>query len=316
MKEYSVSEVVSFTETLEKQLLDLLSKSSPKLTRSYKRFINRCNSLFVVFCQFEMQTTAFSILHKALSIDLKAYFNPINLRKSWKGRILLYLNTGFFMIVVQDFASSLKFLYDAESLIVECQASSPLTRDLILAHSFISALAYFRNRKYEQAEKHVEAVVDEFNQIIRGDRTSRYTKVACCNIYCLTTLFLDVLKAKNSFLASSTDCKVAAKKMKKFGVASVILLDEFNLNPSFETGNLILVSDKFRKIMAATVLFPFIDKGTPIVLGSELREAQERGQDNRVVRSQLAGFLRKSYKSIECKDFYALLMMESIQNRL
>jgi hypothetical protein len=263
-----------------------------------------------------MQKTAFAVLHKALCIDLKTYFNAGALQKAWKGRVLLYLNTGFFMVVIGDYPSSLKFLYDAESLIMECRPESNITKDLVLAHSFVSALAFFRDRKYESAEKHVEAVSEEFNEIIRGERPSRYTKAACCNIYCLTTLFLDVLKSKNTSLASSTDCKIAVKKMRKYGVAALGLLEEFNENPTFDIGWSLIVSDKFRKILAATVLFPFIDKATPIVLSSELREAQERSYDNRLVRSQLASYLRKSYKSIECKDFYALLMMESIQNRL
>lgn len=312
MREYTIAEVLSYTETLERILMEKLNKSSKKSASLYKKFITRCNSLFIIFSQFDLQTTAFGILHKALFIDLKTYFDPLIIEKSWSGRVLLYINTGFFMLVVGDFASSLKFLYDAESLLMECRQGTKLTKDLTLAHSAISALAYFKNKKYDAAEKHIEVVSDEFNEIIRGDRMSRFSANACCNIYCLTTLFLDVLKARNSELASTTNCKVAAKKMRKKGVASVTLLDEFNENPTFDNGSQLVSSGNFRKILAATILFPFISRQTPIVQSTELKGAQEHARDNRLVKSQLANYLKRPYKSIEYKDFYALLMTESI----
>ena len=314
MKEYTIAEVLSYTETLERILIEKLRKSSKKASGLYKKFIIRCNSLFIIFTQFDLQTTAFGILHKALFIDLKTYFDPIIVEKSWSGRVLLYINTGYFMLVIGDFASSLKFLYDAESLIMECRQNTKLTKDLVLAHSAISALAFFRNRKFDSAEKHIEVVTDEFNQIIRGDRESRFSANACCNIYCLTSLFLDVLKARNSELASTTDCKLAAKKMRKKGIASVSLLDDFNDNSTFENGSQLVNSDKFRKILSATVLFPFINKQTPIVQATELKGGQDHARDNRLVRSQLASYLKKPYKSIEYKDFYALLMTESLNS--
>ena len=72
------------------------------------------------------------------------------------------------MLVIGDFASSLKFLYDAESLIMECRQNTKLTKDLVFAHSAISALAFFRNRKFDSAESTLKLLLTSLIKLLEA----------------------------------------------------------------------------------------------------------------------------------------------------
>ena len=156
MKQYSISQVLQVTEILLRILLSNLAKTSSKIKSSYRKFINRCNSLFIIFAQFEILAPAFEVIYKAFTTDLKVFFYNNTLDKTWEGRILLYCNMGYMMFLVNDYTSSLKFLYDAESLIKEALNKNTIyLRDLILAHSSLTFLIMFRARRYENVEKYV-----------------------------------------------------------------------------------------------------------------------------------------------------------------
>lgn len=314
-REITIQKALQQIEGMQKALVNRLQKLSPRALTMYKRFINRCNSLFIIFSQFELLTESLNLMHKALSIDLKTYFDPQILDKAWKGRILLYINVGYLMMIIGDLTSSMKFLYDAESLILESkQYDSDLIRDLYLTHSVVSALAAFRAKRFKTAEKYIENASDEFNVIIRGERYSKITKSGCYNLYCMLTLMLEVLKSYDTGLVSTTNSKLVAKRMKKHSISAFVLLDEYNENSSVDNGMKLIKSVEFRNILSATVLFPFIVKSTPVVQISDLKQAQDHAHSSKYNKMFLAQTLGKSHKSAELKDFYSLLMTESIQS--
>ncbi|OMJ71633.1 hypothetical protein SteCoe_30099 [Stentor coeruleus] len=314
-RDFTIQQVLQQTGTMEKALVEKLQTLSHKALGLYKRFINRCNSLFIIFSQFDILSASFSLLHKALTIDLKTFFDPNIMEKAWKGRVLLYINIGYLMTNIGDSASSMKFLYDAESLIMESKNSNTnIMKDLLLSHSIIAAFSAFKARRFESVEKYIEIASLEFNTIIRGERLSKVTKNGCCNLYCLVTLMLEVLKSQNTGLASTTNSRFATKKMRKYGVSALDLLDNYNENPTVENGIALVNSSEFKNILSATVLFPFIVKSTPVIQLCDLKQAQEQSQNFKLTKMFLAQSLGKSYKSVERRDFYSILMTESIQN--
>jgi tetratricopeptide (TPR) repeat protein len=317
MKEQSISQVIQYTEILEKLLYDYLIKSSHRFPRLYRKFINRCNSLFIVFVQFEIYGPAFEVITKALKTDLKLFFSNKVPEKTWKGRVLMYCNIGYILYIIGDYNSSLKFLYDAESLLIETPDNSSIkARDLVLAHSALTFLVMFKARRYDAVEKYLETATQEFNAIIRGDRASKINKNGCCNLYCLITLVVDVLKTKILHLECSTNCLIVAKKMKKHNIRGLSLLDRFNANQTTENGINLINSYDYQTILFATVFFPFILKDTPIIHEHELKAAQEYSRKNKFSKSKLAQYMHQPNRSFDHKDIYSMLMRDSLINTL
>ena len=321
MKKYPISQVLQTTDIHFRILLDSLHKSSANLSILYRKFMNRCNSLFIIFAQFEVLGPAFEVIYKCLTADLNVFFHSQNLEKSWKGRILLYCNMAYMMYLIGDCPSSLKFLYDAESLLKESmEIFTTECRDLVLAHASLSFLVMFKARRYETAEKYVEIASEEFNSIIRGDRTSKVSLSGCSNLYCLVTLFLEVLKAQGTGLITTTNSISVYEKMKnktkktRTQVAALQLLKQFNSNRSVEHGSELINSYEFHSILFAVVFFPFIVKTTPVMQMHELTKAQEFSRSNRLTKAMVAQIVGMPHRSIEKKDMYAILMMESLQH--
>ena len=116
----------------------------------------------------------------------------------------------------------------------------------------------------------------------------------------------------NSGLITSTSSRNVAKKMKKRAASAVKMLEDFNRKNTQEHGVKIINSAEFRSIMVATVLFPFIGKSTPMVQISELKKAQEQERGRKINKAQVAYMLGIPMRELEIRDFYALLMTESL----
>lgn len=314
MKQYSIAQVLQNTEIQFRILMGKLEKAEERKNGLYCRFINRCNSLFIVFAQFQVLGPGFEVIYKALSSDLKAFFYNCLPGKTWKGRVLLYCNIGYMMYLIHDFQGSLKFLYDAESFLSE---PSNLTysqhSDLVLAHASVTFLVLFKIKRLEAAEKYIKIISAEFNSILRGDRITKLTTSGCNNLYCLITLVLEVLKGQNSGLITTTSSLLTEKKLKGTNAAALDLLHDFNSNRTLENGVSLINSHDFHSILFAATFFPFILKSTPVLQMHELKKAQEFSRENKVTKSQLAQYIGEPHRSIEQKDMYAVLMMNCLQ---
>ena len=213
------------------------------------------------------------------------------------------------MYMIGDYTSSLKFLYDAESLLL---ISDDNLKDLSLAHAVLTSIVLFKARRYSLIEKYIEIASDEFNSIIRGDRISKIHKTGCYNLYCLVTLMLEVLKTMNDELISSTNSLMVAKKLKKHKISAVGILELFNSNNTIENGIFLVNSSEFQKILFVSVFFPFISKNTPIVDVKELTRAQENFKENKFNKARLLQSMGLNHKILEHKDFYTLIMTDSL----
>ena len=82
MKQYTISSVLQKTNRLYQVLLHEVYKFSNKTDKLYQKFVNRCNSLFIIFAQFQNYIPAFEVISKAVSIDIKMIFDKVCLKKN------------------------------------------------------------------------------------------------------------------------------------------------------------------------------------------------------------------------------------------
>lgn len=68
----------------------LIGYRSLDLCRSYKNLIAMCNSLSIVFLQYDLFKEAFLMLQKAVQIDLELGKFGTEEDKLWQGRLITY----------------------------------------------------------------------------------------------------------------------------------------------------------------------------------------------------------------------------------
>ena len=69
---------------------DLIGYRSADLCKSYKNLISLCNSLSIVFLQYDLFKEAFLMLQKAVQTDLELSKIGSNEDKLWQGRLITY----------------------------------------------------------------------------------------------------------------------------------------------------------------------------------------------------------------------------------
>jgi hypothetical protein len=83
-----VLETVHKLETTTKRLPELLGFRSTDISKHYKRLISLCNSLSIIFEQYDLHTRALSLLRKASDADkgLKRYGSSSD--RFWPGSLI------------------------------------------------------------------------------------------------------------------------------------------------------------------------------------------------------------------------------------
>ena len=97
-KYYSIPEVFEIVKKLEvstKRLPDLLGFRSNDIVKSYKKLITVCNSLSIIFEQYELYNRALDLLRKASEADknLKRYGSSND--RLWQGNLVTSCNLTF-----------------------------------------------------------------------------------------------------------------------------------------------------------------------------------------------------------------------------
>ena len=87
-----VLEIVSKLETSTKRLPELLGFRSTDISKSYKKLITLCNSLSIIFEQYNLHNRALELLRKASEADkgLKRYGS--NSDRLWQGSLITSCN--------------------------------------------------------------------------------------------------------------------------------------------------------------------------------------------------------------------------------
>lgn len=87
-----VLKIVSKLETSTKRLPELLGFRSTDISKSFKKLITLCNSLSIIFEQYNLHSHALELLHKASEADkgLKRYGSSSD--RLWQGSLITSCN--------------------------------------------------------------------------------------------------------------------------------------------------------------------------------------------------------------------------------
>lgn len=312
-----LSQVLQEIDTLDKKckrIAQLLGYRSSEIPKTYRQFISLCNSLSIVFLQFNLQHQTLRTLNRAVQCDVSMFFEGSIEDRTWYGRALLYCNLGYLMLLLQDVPSSLKFLYDGESLLLEIREMSPEldhnVEDLTLAHASLTFAILCKIGRLSNAEKYLEIAINQYNSLVRKSRTSRLSKTAVANLYCLLIPAVKVIashKDKKMILASEVAKEVLGKVSER-DIAGVLLLQKY-VNTA-EEGLDFITSEEFRNILFVTCFFPFIVNSTPVIDFEELIFEQERMRDVPINLSEIG----INQIATEDQDLYSLIMQEALSN--
>lgn len=311
----TIAQVLSEVDSLDhkcKRISQVLGYRSSEIPKTYRQFITYCNSISIVFLQFSLHHEAFYVLSKAVQCDVSMFFEGSVEDRTWYGRALLYCNLGYLMLILNDIPSSLKFLYDAESLILEIkQMANEIdtnTEDLILSHATITFSILTKLGRLENAEKYLDIAVSQFNNIAKKKRLSKINKTGTSNLYCLLIPAVSIIKhhkEDKSVLASEV-CQEVLKKVNDKELAASCLLEKYVRTA--EMGIDMINSEEYRSILFITSCFPFIASNTPVIEFEELIAAQERNREVPINLLEFAGAV-----NIE-NDMYSVIMQEALNS--
>lgn len=313
----TLSQVLSDVDNLDKKckrIAQLLGYRSSEIPKTYRQFISLCNSLSIVFLQFNLNQHSFNVLNRAVQCDVSMFFEGSIEDRTWYGRALLYCNLGYLMMQINDVPSSLKFLYDAESLILEIREMSAEIdhnlEDLTLAHASLTFAILCKIGRVSSAHKYLDIAVNQYNEIARKTRSSRLNKTGIANLYCLLIPAVRILhshREKKMILAAEVAREVLLK-VNEVDVAGALLLEKY-VNTADE-GLEMINSEEYRNILFVTSFFPFITNTTPVIDFEELMFEQEQSRDQPLNLSELGVF----NANLEDQDLYSLLMQEALSN--
>lgn len=94
-KYVSLAEVQAQLSALELKVSRAIPASDPTQVPGLKRFIVACNSLAIVYLQYDMVREALEVLTKANFADVKLFKTGSELDRLWSSRISTYTNLAY-----------------------------------------------------------------------------------------------------------------------------------------------------------------------------------------------------------------------------
>ncbi|CAG9333070.1 unnamed protein product [Blepharisma stoltei] len=317
----SIPQVLQRIEALDaktKRIAHLLGYRSNEISKTFRQMLTMCNSVSIIFLQFDLLHAALYILLKAAETDVCMFFEGNSSDRIWHGRVLVYCNLGYFLHRIDDYTGSLKFLYDAESLILEIKdmkrrATALNTGDIMLAHASIAFLVLCRIERFKEAEQYLEILTTQFNSIIKG-RRSKINSTGLSNLYCLIHLSIELFRVMKGvdMEEAISSCKAALENVKNEKTAAMTLLERFSQSKEYNEGLDILLSDEFQSVMFITAFFPFIGTSTPIINFTELCQAQERARFSPITKADIPSMIAPNLSPSDIPDNYSLIMKTAL----
>ena len=191
----SIQQVITKISDLQQKIFrfsHIIGYKSLDTLKNLKLLLSLCNSISIVFLYHGLLQSTTKLLKKALAADVNLFFQGSKLDRKYFGRVLLYCNFSYLLLKIKDYQSSLKFLYDSESLLLELCGENDYS-DYKLASSVIGFMAMCKLDKFSNAQEYLEHATEQFNRIIRGNKKSRYNSDSLSKIYCIFTVAGEIL---------------------------------------------------------------------------------------------------------------------------
>ena len=193
-KYVSLAEVQAQISALEMKVSRTIPASDSTQIPSLKRFLVACNSLAIVFLQYDLVREALDLLTKANFADVKLFKTGIELDRLWSPRISTYTNLAYLFQRysphrVRDYTSAIKFVYDAQTLLLGMERAGVRPgADWVLAINLLTFNVLWKLGKRKEAEQYVLICVSTINTLIETRTESRLSRHSQLNLYGLIVM--------------------------------------------------------------------------------------------------------------------------------
>jgi hypothetical protein len=264
---------------------------SPQTLKTLKYILNLSTSISIVFLYHNLLQLSLEVLKRALFVDVAIFFKGKKKDKSSPVRVILYNNLAFLHLKVGDYSSSVKFLYDSESLLLGLK-ETPEFSDLQIASSFVGLICMCQLGKMSEAHDYLESATEHFNAMIRDEKASRYNRESCSNLYSILTFIGELLqnpRAFNNFATFRQEMFDKFSREKNYASSFIVKIIR---NTPCVNGLEILCLDVWIDFCYLNAFFPFILQGTPIVSTEEI--VREKAKNKKI--AEMPGFLTSKKK--------------------
>lgn len=293
-------------EEKSKRFSSMIGYKSSQTIKTLKSILSLSTSISIVFLYHNLLQLASKILKQGLCADVQIFFKGKKKDKKFLGRALLYSNLAFLLLKAGDYASSLKFLYDSEHLLLENQNVAEYC-DYKLASSVIGFICTCRLGKIPSAHDYLESATEQFNSIIREEKASKYNTESCSNLYTLLTFAGEILQNPKAFNDFSHFSFEVSEKLKKDKSCAAGFLEKIMKSKECQNGLEILCMESWAEFLYLVVFFPLIGHNTPVVNVDEI--LREKNKTKR--KMDLSGVLSSRKKA---SDSYSFLMKSALQS--
>lgn len=312
-KYHSIAQIQSIISQLEhktKQPPESSSTQSLDSCRNYKDLITLCNSLCIVFIQYELIQDCLDFLTKAILTDISLCKYGTVLDKFWQGRILTYNNLAFLYYKVDQLGDCLKFLYNAHELMQSIKESGGVAKhDLEAASNILTFVTLWKLRRYSQAGIYLELAGENLSLIAGGRRSLGFSDDNAQSLFgllavCMAGMTVGKEGSLKKAIMILEDCigqledQQAVKTLIKNQIKELYLMKNANITGlasptidlSLESSNedLLpkipsavlnselkpsydwLITKDFERIFFITCYMPFIAPNTPLIQISDL----------------------------------------------
>lgn len=199
-KFHSINEVhsmISHMEQKSKRMPEIIGFRSSDTCKNFKDLLTLCNSLSIVFLQYDLIQDCLQILKSAGEADSNLCKYGTVLDKLWQGRILTYNNLAFLYHKVNQPGDSLKFLYEAHGLAQNIKESGGVAKyDLQVSSNILTFITLWKLKRYQQATTYAELASDNLNAIANGKKSSNFTEENIQNLFSILGIIMAGLAVK------------------------------------------------------------------------------------------------------------------------
>lgn len=231
-KYYTITEIHGLISTLEqksKRLPEIIGFRSSDTCKNFKELITLCNSLSIVFVQYDLIQDCLIMLKIATEADTNLCKYGTVLDRLWQNRILTFNNLAFLYHKVNQPSDSLKFLYEAHGLAQNIKESGGVTNyDLSITTNILTFIVLWKLKRYEQASVYVELAGEILNSISSGKKQTRFSEQSGQNIFGILAIFMAGLavKLEGSFKKSVIILEDCLKQLQNHELAVRMVLKD------------------------------------------------------------------------------------------
>jgi hypothetical protein len=197
-----IHNMISNLEQKSKRMPEIIGFRSSDICKNFKELMTLCNSLCIVFIQYDLIQDCQLLLKASSEADANLCKHGTVLDRLWQGRILTYNNLAFLYYRVDQHSDSLKFLYEAHGLAQSIKESGGIANsDLSLATNILTFVALWKLKRYQQSSGYLELAGEVLNDLSSGKKLNKLSDTNIQNLFGIISICMAGLavKTENSF---------------------------------------------------------------------------------------------------------------------